>query len=132
MLGGQLGRQYLEIRYEDLVKHPRETLAVVSHFMDRDLDYERIERVAIGSVKRPLTAFQDDLAHGDFAPVGRWKTAFPPGQLAWFESLVGSYLSELGYALANPAAITNHRLGVRRLRIEYGAYHEAKLWAKMH
>jgi hypothetical protein len=131
-LGAQLGGQYLEIRYEGLVNEPRETLARVGRFIGRDLDYDRIQQVRIGSVKRPLTAFQDDLARGEFAPVGRWKSAFPPQQLAWFEGLVGKYLHELGYSLANPSAAANHRLAVARMRIVYGAYHEAKHWAKVH
>jgi hypothetical protein len=131
-LGAELGRQYLEVRYENLVGQPRETLAVVGNFIGRDLDYDQIQDAGIGSVRRPLTAFEADLDRGEFAPVGRWKTAFPPDQLEWFESLVGAYLHELGYPLSAADAAAQHRLAVRRMRLVYGAYHEAKQWAKVH
>jgi hypothetical protein len=131
-LGAQLGGQYLEIRYEGLVNEPRETLARIGRFLGRALDYDRILQTRVGSVNRPLTAFEDDLKRGEFAPVGRWKTAFPPDQLQWFERLVGGYLRELGYSLANPAAAANHWLAVGRMRLVYGAYHEVKQWAKVH
>jgi hypothetical protein len=131
-LGRELGEQYLEVRYESLVSQPRETLACVGSFIDCDLDYDRILDSGIGSVRRPLTAFEDDLKRGEFAPVGRWKTAFPPDQLEWFESLVGDYLRELGYPLSRPGSAAQHRLAVRRMRVVYAAYYEAKHWAKVH
>jgi hypothetical protein len=130
-LGTELRGQYLEVRYEDLVNQPRETLLRVGRFIDRDLDYDFIRHVGIGSVKRPLTAFEDDLARGEFAPVGRWKTAFPLEQLTWFESLVGRCLCELGYPLSNPAPHVSP-MGVWRMRLLYGGYHEAKQWVKVH
>jgi hypothetical protein len=131
-LGTRLGDRYLEIAYEELVERPRETLLRVGSFAQCDLDYERIQQARVGSVKRPLTAFQDDLARGEFKPVGRWRSVFPPEQLEWFEGLVGDYLCELGYTLANPARPRNRPLAVRSKRMIYSAYYNAKHWAKVH
>ncbi len=98
--GAALGPQrYMEIRYEQLVQSPRETLTRLGKFIGHDLDYDRIQGSSIGSVKKPLTSFKEDLQQGEFTPVGRWKSKFSPDQLALFEALVGNYLGELGYRL---------------------------------
>jgi len=121
---------YVEIRYEELVRKPAETLAQLAEFLQQDLDYERIQKVSIGSVKNPLTSFGEELSDGRFDPVERWRDKFPPEQLVWFERLVGDYLRELGYALST-APGTDHLLASRMLRLEYGLYHECKQWAKI-
>ena len=130
--GAALGSRYMEVRYEDLVERPRATLSVVAAFIRHDLDYDRIQRHRIGSVRKPLTSFEQDLREGHFSPVGRWKEKFPPHQLAWFESLVGDYLQELGYALSGLALDSSERLAVRPMRLAYHVYHESKQWVKNH
>jgi hypothetical protein len=126
-----LGLSYMEVRYEDLVDQPAEALARLGHFIEHDLDYARIQRVSIGSVKNPLTSFKEDLQDGHFAPVGRWQDKFPPEQLLRFESLVGSYLRELGYPLSCPKSESNHILSVKKMRLLYGVFYECKQWAKV-
>lgn len=96
-LGSMLQPNYLEVRYEDLVEQPTEVLRTLAVFLEHYLDYDCIQQVSIGSVKKPLTAFKEELERGEFTPVGRWKNTFPPDQLAQFENLVGEYLQELGY-----------------------------------
>ncbi|MFZ0479247.1 MAG: sulfotransferase, partial [Terriglobales bacterium] len=46
--GRSIPTDYIEIRYEDLVTHPRETLARLGTFIDHDLDYDRIQRASLG------------------------------------------------------------------------------------
>jgi hypothetical protein len=128
--GNSLGSRYMEVRYEDLVQKPRGTLARVAAFIDHDLDYDRIQNNRIGSVKKPLTSFEQDLEAGHFSPVGRWKEKFPRNQLAWFESLVGDYLQELGYPLSGTAIPIGVKLSRRPMRLAYRVYHESKQWVK--
>src|SRR5262249_36590599 len=99
-------------------------------FLAHDLDYERIKRTSIGSVKTPLTSFKEDLQRGEFKPVGRWRDRFSPLELATFERLVGNYLMQLGYALSDGA---NHHASsaIKRKRQVYLAYYEFKQWAKV-
>jgi hypothetical protein len=125
-----LEANYMEVRYEQLVSDPGKSLARVSEFIQHDLDYQRILRAGVGSVKDPLTSFKDDLNHGRFTPVGRWRDKFPPEQLAWFERLVGNYLRELGYPLSDTAQL-NHSFSVRKMRYVYGLFYEVKQWAKV-
>lgn len=126
--GPALGPDYLEVRYEDLVQEPRQTLARLGQFIEHDLDYDRILQVAIGSVREPDTSFPRDRAEEGFNPVGRWKNALPTPQLARLEGLIGPYLMELGYPVSTPASARG--LSSRRLRAQYLAYFSLRLWAK--
>lgn len=94
---------YLEVRYENLMRDPHGTLARVSAFIEQPLDYDRIRAVAIGSVSQPNTSFLNTGNGGAFNPVGRWKE-IPPVTLARLEALVGDMLVELGYSCATPEA----------------------------
>ena len=127
--GSLLGARYMEIRYEELVRQTQASLARVASFLRQNLDYGRIQARSIGSVKKPLTAFPQELEQGRFAPVGRWKEKFPTDQLARFECLVGDYLEELGYPLSSgkPAA----SVAKKNKRVMYAAYYELKQWAKV-
>lgn len=130
--GAALGSRYMEVRYEDLVEKPRGTLERIGPFLQHDLDYDRIQRNRIGSLRRPLTSFERDLQEGHFSPVGRWKEKFPQHQLGRFESLVGDYLQELGYTLSGSVVRSSGRLAVRPMRVAYHVYHESKQWVKNH
>jgi hypothetical protein len=131
-LGNMIAPKYMDVRYEELVQQPRETLVMVGRFIQQDLNYDRIQRASIGSVKKPLTSFGEDLKEGKFTPVGRWKDKFPPDQLIEFERLVGAYLQELGYPLSTEPAKLNHFLSTTGMRSVYAAYYECKQWAKIH
>jgi Sulfotransferase family len=130
-LGAMLGAHYLETRYEDLVQQPREALAAISAFLHQDLNYEHIQEASIGSVKKPLTSFKEDLQKGQFTPVGRWKDKFPAEQLAQFEALIGEYMQDLGYPVSSDQT-ANHSFAIARKRAVYAAYYEGKQWAKIH
>ena len=129
--GSVLGPSYMEVRYEDLVNQPAEALTRLGNFIQHDLNYAHIQQVSLGSVRNPLTAFKEDLQQGHFAPVGRWRDKFPPEALLWFESLVGSYLQELGYPLSSSGSQSNHALSVKKMRLLYSAFYECKQWAKV-
>jgi hypothetical protein len=132
--GLSLQPDYLEVRYEDLVREPKKTLRPLADFLKHDLNYARIRQAAIGSVKIPLTSFKEELEQGEFTPVRRWqdKSKFAPDQLILFESLVGDYLQELGYGLSDKSGPRSKQsLASRRMRLAYRAYYELKQWAKV-
>jgi len=99
--GQEVGRDYLEVRFEDLVTNPRDTLSLLGRFIEHDLNYDRIRRVAIGSVGEPNSSFSNP-SSGPFNPIGRWKNGFTPNNLATFEKAVGAFLESLGYSLSIP------------------------------
>ncbi len=131
-LGINLSEQYLEIRYEDLVQKPQDTLATVGEFLGCEVNYDRIRQKAIGSVKNPLTAFPEDVHEGRFNPVGRWKEKFRADQLRDFEVLVGAYMEELGYRRSTAAGEIKPKLHHRAARAMYGVFYPLKQWAKTH
>ncbi|MBI3645529.1 MAG: sulfotransferase [Acidobacteriales bacterium] len=129
--GTMLGPRYMEVRYEELVERPESPLKKIGAFLQHDLDYARIQEASVGSVKKPLTSFKEDLKEGHFTPVGRWKEKFPPDQLIWFERLVGDYLQELGYLLSRPANASENSLAVWKMRWTYRNFYDFKQWAKI-
>ena len=123
-VGRTLAGDYIEVHYEDLVHRPTEVLAKLEPFVEHDLDYDRITRVAIGSVASPNTAFKDERS-----PIGRWKSAFSEDEVGTLESLVGGTLHELGYELSTTPA-TQLRPDLARMRSAYRLYFESKQYLK--
>ena len=129
-LGETIKPDYMEVRYEDLVSRPRETLADLGRFISHDLDYERIQRVAIGSLRQPLSSFKKEIEAGEFNPVGRWKESFPREQLEIFESLASRLLWEFGYVLATSPNGSAHRFRARQMRLLYPMAFNFKQWVR--
>jgi Sulfotransferase family len=128
--GMSAGTDYIEIHFEELLAHPRETLDQIGRFIDQSLSYEIIQRVAYGSVSKPNTSFQVQDRTIAFNPVGRWKKSFSPEQLLLFERLVGRTLQELGYSLATEAASCPDDLYVKFTRLLHRSFFDAKFWYK--
>jgi hypothetical protein len=128
--GRQVGQDYYELQYENLVQNPRGTLAALGRFIDHDLDYARILRTGIGSVSQPKSSFQDVTSSEGFKPVGRWKQKYSPRELAEFESLAGDCLEELGYTLATDLSDGRRSLPNFITRVFYALQLESKHWLR--
>ena len=127
--GRDLGDDYTEVHFEDLVGKPRETLARLGRFIGQNLDYDQILKAGIGSVSVPNTSFGDG-SKENFNPTGRWRTGYSAEELAMFEGLVGRTLQENGYELATKDQDALNRPGLRRMRAMYKQYFDAKLYLK--
>jgi hypothetical protein len=125
--GKNLGADYQEVRFEELIANPQETLARLGTFIDHDLDYHQIQRTGIGSVSEPNSSFAAE-SEAVFNPVARWKTKMSTGQVSAFESLVGDFLRKLGYGLHSAKKKETLRAAV--MRSTYLAMFEAKHLAK--
>ena len=128
--GRAMGADYLEVHYEDVVEKPRETLARIGNFIDHDLDYDRIQQNAQGSMVAPNSSFRGDGQEKESNPVGRWKTVLSADEVAQVESLIGDELQETGYALAASAEQKHHNFPVSLMGFLYPIYFDAKLWLK--
>jgi sulfotransferase family protein len=126
--GRHLGASYQEVRFEELITNPQETLSRIGGFIDHDLDYDRIQHARIGSVSQPNSSFAKE-SDGPFNPVGRWKARMSAGQMTAFEGLVGGFLRELGYGLFSEAK-QGISLSAARLRTTYLTMFDAKHWMK--
>jgi len=125
--GAKMPADYTEVHFEELVQHPHETLKRLGQFIDHDLDYDRIQKVGIGSVTNPNTSFDSG---ANFNPVGRWKDKFPPDELKKFEALIGPTLEELGYPLTTKGSGLEDSAELKRMRSMYRKYFDSKLWLK--
>jgi hypothetical protein len=127
--GRQLGTDYMEARFEDLIASPQSTLDAVGQFIDQKLDYKRIREIGYGSVSKPNTSFRGE-SRENFNPIGRWKKGFSPEELERFERIVGPTLTALGYATTTEHAYKGMTVEMHATRYIYRAYFESKLRLK--
>lgn len=131
VLGEAMPGDYLEIHYEDLVSNPPETLRRIGAFIDHDLDYERIQKAAVGTVGDPNTSFAAGGAEGktkDFNPIGRWRQGYSPQELAHLESVIGGSLQAFGYALEAAAPARAPRAHLEKFL--YDGYFASRFFMK--
>jgi hypothetical protein len=129
--GSALGADYTEVHYEDLLQDPRATLDSLARFIVHDLDYDRIQRTAIGSVSEPNTSFANEYRDGAFSPIGRWRSSFSPDQLAAFETLIGPFLKELSYPVTADLPHLSNVKSLNRMRSLYRMFWDLKLAMKV-
>lgn len=129
--GSKFPADYIEIRYEDLITKPHETLGKLGAFIDHDLDYDRIQRASLGRLSETNSSFREE-GKDKINPLGRWKERLTSAEVAAIEGTVGDCLEENGYELSLPE--TERRRGLRQslMRGTYPAFLGGKLWMKLH
>jgi len=128
--GHALGNDYMEVHYEELVENPRETLARIGNFIEQDLDYDRIQQVALGSVHDPNSSFRGDGKEAEAQTIGRWKKSFTPEQVRDIESIQGDLLEASSYSLTTPREKLRQSFAVRVMSFLYPLYFDFKFWLK--
>jgi hypothetical protein len=123
---------YIEVRYEDLVTNPHETLSRLGKFLDHDLDYDRIQRAGLGRLSETNSSFREESTREQINPLGRWKERLTPEEVAAIEAAVCDCLQENGYELSLPAAERRRTLRQLWMRGMYPAFLGSKLWLKVH
>ncbi len=130
--GRKFPADYIEIRYEDLVTSPRETLGKLGGFIDHDLDYDRIQRAGLGRLSETNSSFREESAKEKVNPLGRWKERLAHADVAAIEATVGECLQENGYELSLPPAERPRSLRHSWMRGMYPSFLGSKLWLKLH
>jgi Sulfotransferase family len=90
----------LEVRYEDLVSKPAETVALLCDFLGLDYsdDMLAIEQTDRSKVVADQSAWFANVWSGiTTAAVGKWRTELTPRQIEVFETVAGDELRALGY-----------------------------------
>jgi hypothetical protein len=128
--GRQMGGDYMEIHYEDVVRNPREALSRIGKFIEHDLDYDRIQQAALGTVHNPNSSFRGDGKETEGNTIGRWKRMFTAAEVRDVESCIGNLLVDTGYSLETPPADLHPSLAVRFMTFLYPRYFDFKLWLK--
>jgi hypothetical protein len=115
---------YLEVRYEDLVGRPEETLRKICAFIDLPYDATMLHYYEHAADR--LTEMDRDLGTGENGPVrtgnermaghamtskppstdrcGRWRDEMTPAERTEFEQVAGDLLTDLGYETLNTPA----------------------------
>jgi Sulfotransferase family len=130
--GSKFPADYIEIRYEDLITKPQDTLGKLGGFIDQDLDYDRIQRAGLGRLSETNSSFREEGAKQKIDPLGRWKERLSPTEVAAIESTVGDCLQENGYELSLSASERSRSLRHSSMRGLYPAFLGSKLWMKLH
>ena len=125
-----MGDDYLEVHYEDVVQNPRETLARIGKFIEQELDYNKIQQVALGSVHDTNSSFRGDGKEAEAQTIGRWKSNFKPEEVRDIESLQRDLLQATGYALDTPPEKLRPSFAVRLMSFLYPLYFDFKFWLK--
>jgi len=125
--GLKVPADYIEVQYEELVTNPAKELKRLGAFIDHDLNYDRIQSAALGSLSSTNSSFRGE--HASINPVNRWKQVLSAQETAQLEALIGSFLEELGYTL-NTRGATRSFMKPWSRRF-YTGFLEAKLWAKV-
>jgi len=102
-LGRKLEKDYMEVRFEELINDPRAELEKIGAFIDHELDYSRILSLGLGSVGNPNSSFSEDKTSSRLGFINRWKAGCTPGELKRIESLIYRGLTSYGYVLSQPA-----------------------------
>ena len=97
----------LEVRYEDLVSKPAETVALLCDFLGLDYydDMLAIEQTDRSKVVADQSAWFANVWSGiTTAAVGKWRTELTPRQIEVFETVAGGELRALGYETSDAAS----------------------------
>jgi len=127
-VGRRLGADYSEVRFEQLVTDPADTLSKIGGFIGHDLNYERIRRVAIGSVSSPNTSFEPAEGEG-FTPIGRWQEQLDTEDKPPLEYLLRNALTSLQYPVS-PLVAKPSELKLQTMKSMYLRWFETKQWWK--
>jgi hypothetical protein len=104
--------QYLEVRYEDLVRHTEETVRRVATFLALEVDARMLrhhaEELRLGDVDR--TPYMQRVWQPiDERAIGRWRRDFSAAQQAELERVLGPTLVQLGYDAGAAAPVSAAR-----------------------
>ena len=91
--------RYLEVRYEDLVLHPKATMQRVLAFLDEPWDEAVLEHEKYGAQLPETESSSTQVSKPIYTDaISRWESELSDGDRGVVETLAGPVLRELGYA----------------------------------
>jgi hypothetical protein len=129
--GREIPANYVEIRYEDLISNPHQVLKDLGKFIDHDLDYDRIQRAALGRLSETNSSFREEPKEEQGHPVNRWKEKLSPREIAELEAIIGPCLQEFGYELSVAEKDRHPSLKDKWMHAAYPAILDTKLFLKI-
>jgi hypothetical protein len=107
-LGGRVGAdRYHEVRYEQLVADPAQTMATICAFATIPFEEEMLQYA--GALDVSAKPHQQRLLHAPTAGVRSWRRDMSAADVASFEDVAGDLLDELGYDVTSSASSVRAR-----------------------
>jgi len=95
--GEELGKRYLEINYEALVRDTERVLEVLNPFAGTQLTVRDLNESSIGSLRRSNSAFAAAEPGVSNSAVERWREMLSEGDLYAINTVIGRTLTQFGY-----------------------------------
>lgn len=111
-VGAVLNDDFLEIRYEDLVRHPERILRQVCHFINEPYESAMLnysEKAKDEVPTESLKWHRNSIQPPDPSKLNKWKTQLSKSERIIFEQLAGETLDLFGYERENLAPTTASR-----------------------
>jgi len=112
-VGSVLGDDFLELRYEDLVRQPEATLRRICDFVGEAYEPEMLNySETAGDVvpSESLVWHRNSIRPPDPSQLDKWKTALSKAERILFEEIAGDALELFGYERENRAPTLSSRL----------------------
>lgn len=92
----------MTVRYEDLLRYPQQTLAMICAFLD--IPYEEVleKPTKDGHLWEGNSMHSDKFQGISTAPIGRWHDSLNASQVEMIEGCLGGAMQSLGYQLSLP------------------------------
>jgi hypothetical protein len=140
-LGARVGpERYHEVRYEDLVASPDDSVAAICGFADIPWVPEMLEYA--GKVDISDKPHQQRLLQPPTAGVRNWREELSADDARAFEEIAGDLLTDLGYPLLSPergepglrarAALASYRARLTAWNGTVSAVQRSPLWRRRH
>ena len=101
--GKDLGDNYLEVYYEDIIHNLDDVLEKVNNCIGANITRQMVESSSIGSLGKANTAFKYDGAGISAKNLGRWRRQLSDKDICILHSAIGDTLVQLGYETAHLA-----------------------------
>jgi hypothetical protein len=126
---GPLGRRYMALRYEDLVREPERTLREVCSFLGCGFAPEMLayhERDHLGFAKHQMHHMANTLRPVFTSSLDKWRSELARDQIALVEHVLGDEMERLGY---ERTGARGHFLELRyRTHLATDAWTRASRW----
>ena len=99
-VGRVLGDDFLEVRYEDLIREPEDTLRTLCAFLDEDYDPDMMSYNEVGKDTVPAESIRwhkNSIALPNPNKIGAWKTKLSTSEKILFDDIAGDTLELFGY-----------------------------------
>ena len=129
--GRKIPANYIEVRYEDLILNPRQTLHALGCFIEHNLDYDRIQQAGLGRLSESNSSFREEPKENQGHPVNRWKEKLSVQEIAELEATIGPCLQEFGYELTASAKDRQASLKEKCMHATYPMLLDTKFFLKI-